>query len=342
MTKTPQSPRLPAAPSQPTRRATLGALAGLAAAFAAPGAHAQAWPAGRQIRLVLPSGAGGGADIFGRFMADWLSRELGANVIVDNKPGATGMLATAEVARATPDGHTLLISFTGATVSNKLLMLKPPVDPIDSITPIARIGGRGGNMIVVNPSLPVNSVKDLVDYAKTRKDLSYASWGIGSGGHLVMESIKQQSGMSIAHVPYKTVAQIPPDVISGVVPVATIDAATPLTHIRSGRLRAIGTLSGDRLPQIKDVPTVVEQGFKLDTFPWYGLFGPKGLPREIIDRLNAALNRWMVLPEVVEFFDSKQNTPPPIPISVAEFEKVIQQDLVSWKQLTELAGVKPE
>ncbi|MFZ4758408.1 MAG: Bug family tripartite tricarboxylate transporter substrate binding protein [Burkholderiaceae bacterium] len=331
-----------ATPAAAPRRTVLGAAAALALGAATGTARAQAWPAGKPIRMVLPSGAGGGADIFGRFMAEWMSKELGTNVIVDNKPGANGLLATQEVVRAAPDGYTLLISFTAATVANKLLMLKPPVDPLNDIVPIARIGGAGGNMIVVNPSVPVTNMKELVAYAKTRNDLSYASWGVGSGGHLVMESIKQQTGMSMVHVPYKTVAQIPPDVISGVMPIATIDAASPLPHIRSGRVRAIATMSGERLPQIKEIPTMLEQGLKLDAFPWYGLFGPKGLPREIVDRLNTSLNRWMVMPEVAEFFNSKQNTPPPRPISVAEFEKVIQADLVSWKGLIDVAGVKPE
>ena len=332
----------PAAPLAPRRTLLRGAAAALAAA-SAPSAFAQAgWPGGKPIRLVLPSGAGGGADLFGRLMAEWLGKELGTNVIVDNKPGANGLLATQEVARTPPDGLTLLISFTAATVANKLLMLKPPVDPLDSLTPIARVGGKGGNMIVVNASVPVKSLKELVDYAKTRKDLTYASWGIGSGGHLVMESIKKQSGMQIEHVPYKTVAQIPPDVISGVIPVATIDAATPLPHIRSGRLRAIGALSGERLPQLKDTPTMIEQGFKLEAFPWYGVFGPKGLPRDLVERLNTLLNRWMAMPEVVEFFDQKQNSPPPIPMSVPDFEQLIRRELVTWKQLIEDAGVKPE
>ena len=327
----------------PGSRRTLLKAATAAGTLAVTGAaRAQAWPAGKPIRIVLPSGAGGGADIFGRFMAEWLSKELGTSVIVDNKPGANGLIATQEVARAAPDGLTLLISFTAATVANTLLMLKPPVDPLNDIVPIARIGGGGGNMVVVNPTLPVKNMRELVEYAKTRNDLSYASWGIGSGGHLVMESIKAQSGMKLVHVPYKTVAQIPPDVISGVMPIATIDAASPLPHLRSGRMRAIGTLSGERLPQLKDTPTVIEQGFKLDAFPWYGMFGPKGLPRDIVERMNATLNRWMVLPEVAEFFDQKQNGPAPKPLSVAEFEKLIQSDLVSWKGLIDVAGVKPE
>ena len=331
-------------PASPSRRALLSTAAALAAASAAAGAGAQSWPAaGRPIRLVIPSGAGGGADVFTRQLAEWLGRELGTSVVVDNRPGANGLLATQEVARAAPDGHTLLVSFTAATVANKLLMLNPPVDPLGSIVPIARLGGGGGNMFVVNPSLPVRNLKELVELARTRRDLSYASWGIGSGGHLVMESIKAQSGLSgLAHVPYKTVAQIPPDVISGVIPIAAMDSATPVPHIRSGRLRAIGTMSLERLPLLPDVPTMGEQGFRIDTIPWYGLFGPRGLPRELVDRLNALVNAWMVLPETVAFVREKQNSPPYVPQSVAQFEKQIQDELASWKRLIDQAGVKPE
>lgn len=328
----------------PSRRALLQAASAAALGAAAGNASAQAaWPQpGKPIRLVIPSGAGGGADFFTRQCAEWLSKEVGAQVIVDNRPGATGMLATQEVARAAPDGHTLLVSFTAATVANKLLMLKPAVDPLDSITPIARLGGRGGNMLVVNPQLPVKTLKELIEYSKTRKDLSYASWGIGSGGHLVMEWLKGVTGMQIVHVPYKTVAQIPPDVISGVMPVATIDSATPVPHIKSGRIRGVVALSNDRPPQVPEMPSLAESGFKLDAIPWYGFFGPKGMPRDLVERLNGLFNRWMVLPDVVAFFEQKQNSHAPVPISVSEFEKVIQADLVSWKKLIDAAGVKPE
>jgi tripartite-type tricarboxylate transporter receptor subunit TctC len=328
----------------PSRRALLQAASAAALGAATGSASAQTvWPQpGKPIRIVIPSGAGGGADIFTRQCAEWLTKELNTQVIVDNKPGATGMLATQEVARAVPDGHTLLVSFTAATVANKLIMLKPPVDPLDSLTPIARVGGRGGNLLIVNPQVPVKNLKELIEYSKTRKDLSYASWGVGSGGHLVMEWLKSITGMQIVHVPYKTVAQIPPDVISGVMPVATIDKATPVTHIKSGRVRGLSTLGNQRAPQLPDVPSLAEQGYKIDAIPWYGFFGPKGLPRDLTERINALINRWMVTPEVVAFFEQKQNDHPPIPISVADFEKVIQADLVSWKKLIDAAGVKPE
>lgn len=332
-----------AAPGQTSasRRRALASMAALVAATAAPSARAQAWPAGKPIRLVLPSGAGGGADIFARFMADGLSKELGVQFIVENRPGANGLVASAEVARAAPDGNTLLVSFTAATVANKLIMLKPVVDPLD-FTPIGRIGGGGGNMIIVNPELPVKNMAELVAYVKTKPGLSYASWGVGSGGHLVMEHLKKQTGMDLTHVPYKTVAQIPPDVISGVMPIATIDAASPLPHIRSGRVRPIAAISQTRLPQMPDVPTLPQQGLILDAQSWYGLFGPKGMPDDVTQRINGILNRWLVQPETVKFFAEKQNGPAPIPTTVAEFRKVIADDLVSWKGLLDAAGLEPQ
>jgi len=348
MTSTRSGPRASALANRrtarPARRALLQAASAAALGAAAGPAWGQpVWPQpGKPIRIVIPSGAGGGADIFTRVCAEWLSKELGTQVMVDNKPGATGLVATQEVARAAPDGHTLLVSFTAATVANKLLVLKPVVDPLDSLTPIARVGGRGGNLLIVNPQVPARNLKELIEYAKKQKDLSYASWGVGSGGHLVMEWLKEVTGMQMAHVPYKTVTQIPPDVISGVMPIATIDTASPVPHLKSGRVRGLVALTNERLPQLPEVPSLAESGFKLDALPWYGVFGPKGLPRPIVERLNAMLNRWMVTPEVVTFLEQKQNINAPIPISVAEFEKVIQADLVSWKKLIDAAGLKPE
>ena len=326
-----------------TRRLLLGqALLGVCLLTGLGSALAQATYPQKPILMVVPQAAGGTNDIVGRLVSQKLSEVLGSPVAVENRPGAGGNIGAANVARAAPDGHTLLVSFTAATVANKLIMLKPPVDPLDSLTPIARVGGRGGNLLIVNPQVPVKNLKELIEYSKKRKDLSYASWGVGSGGHLVMEWLKSITGMQIVHVPYKTVAQIPPDVISGVMPVATIDKATPVTHIKSGRVRGLSTLGNERAPHLPDVPSLAEQGYKIDAIPWYGFFGPKGLPRDLTERINALINRWMVTPEVVAFFEQKQNDHPPIPISVADFEKVIQADLVSWKKLIDAAGVKPE
>jgi tripartite-type tricarboxylate transporter receptor subunit TctC len=322
--------------AQATRRRLTGALAGAAAALPlagfAPRARAQAWPS-KTIRLVLPSGPGGGADLFGRLLAEYMSQELKVTVVVDNKPGATGIVAHEAVVRQPPDGYNLVISFTAAMIGNKLLQPKMSHDPLVDLMPIARIGGGGGNALVVNPELPVKNLKDLLDWAKAKPDQSYASWGVASGGHLVMEMIKQRTGMKINHVPYKTVSQIPTDVVSGVVPVAWIDAATPVPFVKSGRLRAIAVASSNRLPQFPDVATLGEQGIQSDAEASYGLLGPAGMPMDIVERLNAIVNKWLVLPATAAYFESKQNVPAPTPLTQAQYVKVLERDLAAWTKL---------
>ena len=317
------------------RRRALQLIGALAGASCLPGPLlAQAnWPT-RPIRLVLPSGAGGGADIFARPMADYFSKELGQPVVVDNKPGASGIIAHEQVVRQSGDGYNLLISYAAAVLGNKAMNIKMSHDPVADLKPIGLIGGDGGNLLVVHPSLPVNNVKELLAYANAQPGgINYGSWGIASGGHLVMESIKVQTGVAMNHVPYKTVAAIAPDVVSGVLSISTIDSGTPVQLIKAGRIRAIAALSQKRLPQLPEVPTLGEQGFPLGFTPWYGLFGPASMPSELVNRLNALLNRWLLLPEAVSLFEQKQNSPAPRPKSAAEFAAQIQAELPIWRKM---------
>lgn len=301
-------------------------------------ALAQEWPS-RPIKLILPSGAGGGADVFGRPLAQYMGNELKTTVVVENRPGANGILAHEAVVKQPADGYSLLITYTAAMIGNKLMQPKMSHDPLADFVPIGRIGGEGGNTLIVNPDLPVRNVKELVEYAKSKGGISYASWGIASGGHLVMEMIKKRTGLLATHVPYKTVAQIPPDVISGVVPVAWIDSATPAPIVKSGRVRAIAVAAQKRFPQFPNVATLTEQGIQYDVQTWYGLFAPTGLPPAIIARLNTVLNRWLTLPETVQYFEQKQNAPAPIPTSPDEFAKSIQREVAGWKTLIAESGV---
>lgn len=334
--------RLRSAPRADRRRTLLAALGGLAAGAVAPRALAQAaWPGDKPIRLVLPSGAGGGSDIFGRVMAEFMGKELGTQVIVDNKPGANGLLALETVLRQPPDGHTLVVSFTAALIGNKLTQPKLAFDPLADFTNIAKIGGEGGNMLIVNPELPVKNFAELVAYAKTRNDLNYASWGIGSGGHLAMEGLKGLTGMAINHVPYKTVSQISPDVISNVVPVAWIDTASPMPHLRGGRVRAIATSGTQVLPQTPDALPLKQQGFDLALQPYYSLHGPKGMPEPIVRRLTEVVNRWLALPETATFYRERQNQPVPGQTSPEQLTRQLQEDLVGWGKMYALAGLKP-
>ncbi|MBL8386495.1 MAG: tripartite tricarboxylate transporter substrate binding protein [Burkholderiales bacterium] len=328
-------------PGSAGRRRALAAALALPIAGAAGSLRAQAWPA-RDIRLVLPSGAGGGADVFGRPLGEFLARSLGVPVVVENRPGANGIVAHETVLRAPADGHTLLISFSAAYLVNRLLMAKMSHDPMSDFAPVGRIGGGGGNVLIVNPAVPVRTLSELVAHAAAQGGrLSYGSWGIGSGGHLVMEMIKARTGMPMEHVPYKTVAQIAPAVVGGEIGVAWIDSATPVGLIRSGRLRAIAVAAQARLPQLPEVPTLNEQGVPMNVTSWYGMFVAKGTPAPVVERMNALLNQWLRLPDTVAFFEQKQNAPAPTPTTPAEFARVLQADLEGWKKMVADARLTP-
>lgn len=293
------------------------------------------WPT-KPVRLVLPSGAGGGADIFGRPMAEFLGKELKTQFVVENRPGANGIIAHEAVVKQPPDGYAVLISFSAAIIANKLMMPKMSHDPLKDFAPVGQIGGGGGNLLIVNPELPIRSMKDLFAYAKSKNGgATYGSWGIASGGHLVMEMIKNRTGMQITHVPYKTVAQISPDVVSGVLGISTIDSASALPFIKSGRIRAVATFASQRLPQTPDVPTLKEQGIDYDISPVYGMYVPTGTPKPIIDALNAALNKWLQLPETIQYFEQRQNAPRPVTMTADEFARKQERDVESWRKLIE-------
>lgn len=319
-----------------------GALAAPVALLSARPALAQAYPT-KSIRLVIPSGAGGGSDIFARPMAEFMSKELGQQVLVENKPGANGIVAHETVVRQPADGYTLVISYSAAMIANKLLLSKMSHDPLKDFVPIAQIGGGGGNVLVVTNDAPIKNVRELLDYAKGKNGAAtYGSWGIASGGHLVMEMIKTRTGMQITHVPYKTVAQMPPDIISGVMQIAWIDAATPVPHIKNGRMRAIAVAAPARLPLLPDVPTLTEQGIEFNVSPCYGLYAPVGTPKPVVDRLNAVINKWVSIPEWIAYFEQKQNWPKPPVKTAEEFSRYQDGEVRLWKQLVEESRVKLE
>jgi tripartite-type tricarboxylate transporter receptor subunit TctC len=332
----------PGGPCRASRRAGLRTLLGFgAAAISTPGLAQADWPAKKPIRLVIPSGAGGGADPFSRMLAEFMSRELGTQVVVENRPGANGILAAEQIIHQPPDGHTLLISFTAATVGNKLMRLKMSHDPMTDLTPIAIIGGTSGNLLIVNPALPIHTLPDLVAYSKTRNDLSYGSWGIASGGHLFMEYIKQQTGLRANHVPYKSATQVVPDVVSGVLPIGWTDSSSPIAAIKSGRVRAIATSAPTELPQNPGVKPLPEQGVRFDARSWYGLYGPRALPEPIVSRLNGLVNRWTDLDETTRFMAERQNAPKGLLLSPQEFGELMKRDLIAWAELIRAAGVEP-
>ena len=311
---------------------TVSILTATALALFAPLAPAQGSYPERPIVLVVPTAAGGGTDTIARFLGERFARALKQPVVIENKAGANGVLGTQNVINAPADGYRLLLTYTAAQVVNPVIMRKPPYDPITDLTPIGQIG-RVGNFVVVNPQLPVKTVKELVDYAKANPDkLSYCSWGTGSGGHLLMEYIKKQTGAMMTHVPYKGTAPCMQGVVGGQVMVASGDIASTVGLVHSGRIRAIAYGGASRLPLLPDVPTLSESGITFKAFSWYGLFAPAGTPKPIVQKISSTLQEVLKEPATVEYLAKLNFTD--IPMTTPEqFADTVRQDAKTWGDL---------
>ncbi|SEL99449.1 Tripartite-type tricarboxylate transporter, receptor component TctC [Variovorax sp. YR750] len=321
------------------RAFALGALA----AWAATAVHAQgadAYP-DKPVTLIVPTAAAGGTDTISRLLADALSKQLKQPFIIDNRPGANGILGTELAARATPDGYKLLFTYAAAMVVNPSLYRKLPYDPVKDFAPVAQIG-RGGNLLLVRQDLPVKTLKEFVAYAKARPDkLNYCSWGNGSGGHLAMESLKKQAGLAMTHVPYKGSGPCVQDLMGGQVDAAFADMSSTVELVRAGRLKALANSGPSRIPMLPDVPTMTEAGYPFTNYSWYGVLAPAKTPPAIVKKLNVALNQVLKDPAVVQrlrelnFTDLPQNTP-------EQFAATMQKDLHDWSVLVKDIGLTLE
>jgi tripartite-type tricarboxylate transporter receptor subunit TctC len=234
---------------------------------------AQAALGDKPVRLVVPFPAGGGTDVMGRLLAQSLSQELGATVIVDNVPGATGTLGCAQVARAVPDGHTLVLGISATHAIAPALFKDLKYRP-DDFTAIARVA-HGGNVLVAHPGYAANTAPEMVALVKrSREPLMYGSWGNGSGGHLAMESLRLATGIETVHVPYKGVAPLLQDVVGGQIQVAMADVAGALPLLRAGRIKALAVTGTKRSSALPEVPTLVQGHIAFDTESWFALFAP--------------------------------------------------------------------
>ena len=295
------------------------AVAALALPLAA-GAQ-QAWPA-KPIRLMVGFAPGGGTDIVARALAPKLSDLLGQQVIVENRAGASGTIAADLVAKAAPDGYTLLAGHANSNAIAPHVFSKVPYDPNADFTPITYIG-YVPNVLVVNPSVPVKSVEELIALAKQRPGtLTYASSGVGSTQHLAGALFNLLSGTQMNHVPYKGSGAAVVDLIAGQVN-ANFDTMPPvLEHVRAGKLRALAISTPQRLQQLPDVPTFDEKGIKgFDVTNWYSVMGPKGMPREIVARIDDAMRKAMADPEIRSKLDPQgvQFGGPQTPAAFADF-----------------------
>ena len=263
--------------------------------------HAQTYPT-KAIRLLVPQGAGGGNDTMARLIAQKLTVPLKQQVAVDNRPGAGGMIAADLASKAPPDGYTLLLANVATMAIIPNVQKKPPYDPLRDFEPISLLA-QAPLLVVVHPSLPVKSMKDLIALAKAKPGLvNYASNGIGSSTHLATELFVMMAGIKLTHVPYKGLSPALTDVLSGQVPLMFSSAVAMLPHVKTGRLRAIGITSAKRAASLPDIPTVAEAaGLKdYEAGSWYGLAAPAGTPRAIIDLLNRETVLAMKAPDVIE------------------------------------------
>ena len=244
----------------------------------------------RPIKIVVPFGAGGLTDIVARLVAERLSKDAGWTVIVENKTGAGGNIGAAEVARSKPDGYTLLMGSIGTNASNPFIYKRMPYDPKKDFAPVT-LAATGTLLLVVNPSLPIHSTGELIEYAtKHPGQLSYGSGGMGASQHLAGELLKSMAGIDIQHVPYKGLAPAIPDLLAGRIGL-TFDMATALPYVKEGKLRAIAVANPKRSQALPDVPTIAESGVPgYAASAWYGFFAPAGTPKDIVQLLNEKIS----------------------------------------------------
>jgi tripartite-type tricarboxylate transporter receptor subunit TctC len=293
----------------------------------------------RPVRLIIPFPAGGSNDVVGRMVANQLSLKLGQTVFVDNRGGAGGTIGTEAAANATPDGYTLLVVSIAHAVNPALYKLN--YDPIKSFTPIA-IFATGPNVLAINPTLPVTSVKELVALAKQKPgELNYASAGVGSFQHLGAELFKLQAGVDIVHVPYKGGGPAMTDVISGHVKIMFSSLIQTTPFIQSGQLKALGTGGAKRSRVLPDVPTIAEAGvpgYVADN--WWGLAAPAGTPLAVVEKLYAATQAALKGPDLqAQFAREGAST---VEMSTAEFGEYIKTEMAKWARVVKESNIHPQ
>lgn len=319
-----------------SRRLALRSGAAAVLAGALP-LHAQDYPA-RPIRVIVPFSPGGAVDGPTRAVAQELGKRLNQQVVIDNRPGAGATIGSEVVAKATPDGYTLLLASQTNAISATLYP-RLSFNPIDDFAPISLIGREPG-VLVVNPSLPVKTVKELVELARAQPGkIDFASSGNGSGQHLFAAQFLSMAGIRMNHVPYRGSGQATTDLIGGVVSMGMPGVAGMLSHIRSGKLRALAVTGERRSPQLPDVPTMIESGFPgYAAYVWLGLLAPKGTPAPIIERLNREVLAALDTPEVKGYManasiEALGSTP-------AEFGAFFRAERETWARVIKESGAK--
>lgn len=316
-------------------RAALSCVA-LAIPFAAAAQDGGSYPH-KSVRLIVPFPPGGGTDAIARALGERMSVDLKQSMVIDNKPGAGGMIGAEATARSPADGYTLFVGTNSSLVTNKFLYAKMPYDP-DGFELIGLVGITP-LVVVINPAVPARTIPELVAYAKANPGkLTYASFGNGTTSHLAAELFKQRAGIDMLHVPYKGASEALPAIIGGQVSVYFDTIVSSIPHVKSGKLLALGVTSAKRSQTLANVPTIAEQGYPgYDMYPWYGLVAPKGTPKEVLEKLRASLTRALADPKLVERLGPTGAEV--TPMTATEFQEFVRNDTLKTEKVVKAAGV---
>lgn len=300
-----------------------------------------AWPS-RPVKIIVNGAPGAPGDFTARLLADHFAQTFGQPFVIENRPGANGMLGTELAARQPGDGYTLLLTYTAAQVVNPLIHANAKYDGVRDFTPIAQLGA-GGTVLVVPTRLKAKDVREFVAHLQSRGDqpLSYGSWGIGSGGHLSMEALLQKTGQRMTHVPYRTMNSAVGDLAAGRLDSAFLPLGTARPLLEKGLVRAIAISGGNRHPELPEVRTLKEQGIPFELTAWYGLFAPGSLPPAITHRLNAEVRRLLAHPELKDHWPRIGFTEFPLK-TAEEFAATVRDDARAWGEIVRKANIQAD
>jgi tripartite-type tricarboxylate transporter receptor subunit TctC len=319
----------------------LGAAALTGSALFQPGqARSQSGFPSRPVRLVVPFPAGGATDLTARLLAGKLAELWGQPVLVDNRPGASGMIGGEQVARAAPDGQTLLVTIT-THIQNPALFAKIPYDALKDFEPISQIC-LSYLVLAVRPEFPANDVREFAALVKAQPGKhTFGSFGTGSSSHIVGERFARSQGLEMAHVPYKGAAPLVTDLLGGQVSSSWIDVSTATPHLASGKLKPLVVTGPKRAPMLPNVPTMAERGFSgYEPLGWVGMFAPAGTPRALIEKISQDVMRVVRMPDVTARLN--EQTLVPVGDTPESFATTLRQDMALWARIVSEAGVKPQ
>ena len=315
-------------------------LAALAAAFLATGAAAaDTWPS-RPVKIIVPFAAGGPADVYARVLGARLEKALGQPFVIEDMPGGGSIVGTAAVAKSQPDGYTLLMMSNTHTVNESLIKDKP-FQLMRDFVPVAPVN-YSDLVLVVHPSVPVKTLKDLIALAKSKPGaLNYASSGPGTPYHMAGELFKAMAGVDIVHVPYKGSSGARTDVLGGQVQMMFDAITTMAPHVEAGKVRALGTTGKVRSSVLPDVPTISEAGVPgYEAVIWLGIMAPKGTPQAVVDRLNAEIRKAVAAPDLEA--EWKKQGAVPMSMSPEEFGKYLHADIEKWARIVKISGARQD